>query len=107
MAWASDPESVPTRCPRSAVSVRSGKPRRTTSCSEKVKYGRVTSACDRSAGVSSMPFIATSKSPRVSEGISVLQSFWTKRSRTPSRRARPCAISSSNPSSFDGSAGSR
>ncbi len=57
--------------------------------------------------MSSIPFIAASKSPRSSDGISVLQSFWTNRWRTPSRFASPSAISSSNPFSFEGSAGSR
>ena len=40
--------------------------------------------CAARAGVTSMPLRATSKVPRSSEGISVGQSFWTIRARTPS-----------------------
>jgi len=58
------------------------------------------------AGVTSMPLSAMSNVPRSSAGMSVDQSFWTNRARTPSARASSEASSTSNPESAPPRAGS-
>ncbi len=71
-----------------------------------MKYGREKATRPSNAGVTSMPFKATSNVPRSSEGIRLGQSFWTNSARTPRWRARASAISTSKPTRFPGRWGS-